>query len=440
VPTDNNKDSPGLNPRNGNTLRRNRDFGLLFGAQCISLLGSGVTTVGLALFAYQLTGGVSATAVIGNALTLRILAFLLFSQPAGVIADRVSKKRILIAADVVRFALLALFPFITSVWQIYALIFAINAVTAFFTPTYESSIPEIVAGEQYVKALSLSRVATDVEAVAAPALAGLLVALLGLRWVFWFDAFTYLVSASLVAVTVMPYVKRKLPKISLRSFLTELTTGTRILLREPSLRQALTLSIAEATAGAAAIVATVSYVRDVLGYGETAFAFVMAGVGFGSSLTALALGRATGRYEKDARDRSVLHGRRHKWTSRALLGGGLVLGLVLLPDILKPPLLIFSFLWILNGAGQALIAIPSSTLLAEHTIEGERGRAYAAHFALTHLFWLVSYPAIGHASAKWGSPFTFSGAGMICLLVTVIAMLLGYGQREAHTHQSLAMI
>ena len=239
------------------SLWRNRNFRLLFSAQIISLLGSGVTTVGLALFAYQLTGGTSATAVIGNALTLRILAFLLFSQPAGVIADRINKKKILIAADLIRFGLLALFPFITQVWQIYALIFAINAVTAFFTPTFESSVPEVVGGEQYVKALSLSRVATDVEAVAAPALAGLLVALLGLRWVFWFDAFTYLVSASFVAVTVMPYVKGKLPKISLRSFLAELTTGTRILLREPSLRQALALSIAEATAGAAAIVATV---------------------------------------------------------------------------------------------------------------------------------------------------------------------------------------
>jgi len=145
-------------PRAPNTLWRNQNFRLLFSAQIISLLGSGVTTVGLALFAYQLTGGASATAVIGNALTLRILAFLLFSQPAGVIADRVSKKRILIATDVIRFALLALFPFITSVWQIYVLIFAINAVTAFFIPTFESSIPEVVAGEQYVKALSLSRV------------------------------------------------------------------------------------------------------------------------------------------------------------------------------------------------------------------------------------------------------------------------------------------
>src|SRR5215204_5969274 len=136
-------------------LWRNRNFRLLFGAQIISLLGSGVTTVGLALFAYKLTGGASATVVIGNALTLRILAFLLFSQPAGVIADRVSRKKILIAADVIRFGMLALFPFITEVWQVYALIFTINAVTAFFTPTYEARSEEVVGEEQYVKALSL---------------------------------------------------------------------------------------------------------------------------------------------------------------------------------------------------------------------------------------------------------------------------------------------
>src|SRR5262249_6244983 len=81
-----------------------------------------------------------------------------------------------------RFGLLALFPFITAVWQIYALIFAINAVTAFFTPTFEAGIPEVTGAEQYVQALSYSRVAVDVEAVAGPAVAGLLVALLGLRW------------------------------------------------------------------------------------------------------------------------------------------------------------------------------------------------------------------------------------------------------------------
>ncbi len=184
--------------------------------------------------------------------------------------------------------------------------------------------------------------------VAAPALAGVLVALFGVRWVFWFDAATYFVSAALVLCAKLPARTAELvPPFSARAFLVEVTHGTRVLLREPSLRQALTMSLAEATAGAAA-----------------------------------------------------LHGLRHRWAQRALLVGGSVLGLVLLPGALVPPFLAFSFLWMLNGASQALIAIPSSTLLAEHTREDERGRAYAAHFALTHFFWLIAYPAVGHAAVR----------------------------------------
>ncbi len=416
-------------------LWRNRDFRLLFAAQLVSLLGSGVTTIGLALFAHRLVGDTSATAVIGDALMLRILAFLLFSQPAGVIADRVSRKQILIAADIARFALLALFPFVTSVWQVYALIFAINAVSAFFTPTFEASIPEVVGGERYVQALSLSRVAVDVEAVVAPAVAGLLVALVGVRWVFWFDAGTYLVSALLVMAATVPKATRASVPLSRGTFLVEITHGTRLLLREPSLRQALLLSLAEATAGAAAIVATVAYVNEVLGGGDLAFTLVMAGLGLGSTLTAIFLGRATGRYERGAGDKAVLHGRRHRWAAFALLAGGTLLGVVLLPGFWMPPLAVFGLLWFLNGAGQALIAIPSSTLLAEHTAEEERGRAYAAHFALTHAFWLVTYPAVGHAAARWGSPVTFTWAGVVCLFITAAATAIGRSQHGDHTHE-----
>ena len=61
-------------------------------------------------------------------------------------------------------------------------------------------------------------------------------------------------------------------------------------------------------------------------------------------------------------------------------------------------LLSFAALWFLNGAGQALISIAPGTLLAEHTREEERGRAYAPYFALTHACWLITYPAIGYAA------------------------------------------
>lgn len=415
------------------SLFRNRNFILLFSAQLISLAGSGATTVGLALFAHQLVGGSSAATVIGNALMLRILAFLLFSQPAGVLADRANRKFLLILADLVRFVLMALFPFVQSVWQVYLMIFLINAATAFFTPTYDSTIPEVVGREHYVRALSLSRIAVDMEAVLGSAVAGLLVSLLGLNWLFWFDAVTYLVSAVLVAVSVLPHIRRPSVQFSFKTFLGELTLGTRILLRQTVLRRALLLNLVEAIAGAAAIVATVVYVKDVLMLGEAEFVLAMVGLGLGSTVTALSLGWVTGRYESGAKGPSELHGRRHRWTERALLTGGVVLGLILLPGIQKPSFMIFVWLWILNGVGQALIGLSSSTLLAEHTKEADRGKAYAAHFALTHTFWLITYPAIGQGVSNLGAPLTFTIAGTICLVIALLAIISRKPNRD-HVH------
>jgi len=417
-------------------LARNRDFRLLFSAQVISLIGSGVTTVGLALFAHQLVGGGSAAAVIGTALMLRILAFLLFSQFAGVLADRVNRKHLLIAADIVRFGLLALFPLIDSVWQVYAMIFLINAATAFFTPTFDATMPEVAGREHYVKALSLSRVAVDMEAMLAPMLAGLLVALLGLSWLFWFDAASYLVSAALVAASGLRHVPKPPQAFSPGAFVRELGYGARVLLHEASLRRALILSFVEATAGAAAIVATVVYVRDVLALGETAFVLTMAALGVGSTIAALLLGRATGRYEAAADTPIQLHGLRHRWAERALIVGGCVLGAVLLPGMLQPPLWLFAVLWLFNGAGQALIAIPSSTLLAEHTSDADRGRAYAAYFALTHAFWLVTYPAMGYGASRLGVPLSFTLAGIVCLVLT-LAVWLTRKPVRAHAHDGV---
>ena len=100
-------------------------------------------------------------------------------------------------------------------------------------------------------------------------------------------------------------------------------------------------------------------------------------LGLGSTVAALALGRATGRYELGVSSPPAVHGRRHRWADAALLSGGALLALVLLPGALAPPLVLFGLAWALNGAGQALIAIPSTALLAAHTHDAERGRADA---------------------------------------------------------------
>lgn len=416
-------------------LFRNRNFARLFAAQLASLLGSGVTSVALAAFAYDLAGG-NATVVVGTALTLRILAFVTLSPLAGVLADRVDRKRMLVAADLLRVGLLGLFPFVTTVWHVYLLIFAINAVTAFFTPTFEAAIPDVVGPRLYTRAVSLSRVAVDLESAGGPLVAAVLIATVGVRWTFWFDAGTYLVSALLVLSSNVPSAPKPKERFPWRDFVPQVTHGTRLLLREPALRQALVLHFAEAVAGAVAIVTTVVYVRDELRLGESAFAWAMAALGAGSTLASIVLARRAERVRRAGGGLEDEHQRYHRWARRTLLVGGMMLGVALLPGFMVPGLGVLLLLWALNGAGQALVGIPSLGLLADHTQPDERGRAYAAHFALTHLFWLFTYPAAGYLAREIGTPATFTAAGAFCLLLVLGAGLIR-GPRRGHPRISV---
>ena len=406
-------------------LLANPVFRRLFAAQVASLLGSGVTSVALAAFAYHLAGG-RATIVVGTALGLRILAFVTVAPIAGVLADRMDRRRLMVGADLVRVALLALFPFVRTVGQVYALIFAINAATALFTPAFEASIPGVVGSTLYTRAIALSRVAVDLEAIGGPLVAGVLIAAVGVRWAFWFDGLTYVFSAILLLSTHLPRDADPAPaasraRLRWRALLPELTLGTRVLWREPALRRALVLHAAEAAAGAAAIVATIVYVHDVLHRGDAAFAGTMVALGGGSSLAAFLIGRRAAEPGTGARAHRRAHLRHHRWAGRTMVAGGALLCLALLPGMLMPGFGMLMGLWVLNGAGQAMIAIPSVGLLAEHTEPGERGRAYSAHFALTHLFWLGTYPAVGYLSRALGVPATFTVTGVAIGLLTLAA-------------------
>lgn len=411
----------GADARFAGSLRANPDFRLLFGAQVTSLVGSGVTSVALATFAYQIAGG-NATVVVGTALMLRILAFVLLSPIAGVLADRIDRKRMLVVADLIRMGLLGAFPFVTTVGQIYLLIFAINAATAFFTPTFEAVLPDVVGPRLYTRAVSWSRIALAMEATLGPLLAGIFIATVGVRRTFWVDGATYLVSAFLVLAAFVPRAAAAAKQLTTPRFLPDLMYGTRVLLREAALRKALVLHMAEAVAGAAAIVTTIVYVRDVLDLGNVSFALTMASLGVGSALIALQL---PGQAER-TRDAIVggpsSHVRYHWWAERKLVAGGILLTVALLPGMLVPGIVVLAMLWLLNGAGQALVAIPSVGLLAEHTEPEERGRAYAAHFAWTHLFWLATYPGAGFLARTIGTPATFTVMGLICGVLTVIAL------------------
>jgi MFS transporter, NRE family, putaive nickel resistance protein len=78
-----------------------------------------------------------------------VLAFILFSAFAGVLADKVDRKKILYITHFIRMGIVACLPFITSEWQIFGLVFLLNVFNAFFTPTYRSVIPQVVDKQYY---------------------------------------------------------------------------------------------------------------------------------------------------------------------------------------------------------------------------------------------------------------------------------------------------
>src|SRR5207245_748484 len=135
----------------------------------------------------------------------------------------------------------------------------------------DATLPEVAGSDHYVQALSYSRIAVDVEAIAGPAVAGILVTLMGLKWVFWFDAATYVISAMLVASVHVPSPRAAPASLTAGTLWRDITHGAGVLVRESSIRRALIMAMAEALGGACVIVVTVAYVRDLLHGSEADF-------------------------------------------------------------------------------------------------------------------------------------------------------------------------
>ncbi|MEQ9366844.1 MAG: MFS transporter, partial [Leptospirales bacterium] len=142
---------------------RNTAYRNLFIAQVITLVGTGFTTIGLALLAREIAGD-DAGLVLGIALALKMLACVGIAPVAGAFAHFLPRRTTLTFLSIVRGALVCALPFVTEAFQIYLAIFFLNAFAAAYTPLFQATIPDILPDEkEYTRALSLSRLAYDLE-------------------------------------------------------------------------------------------------------------------------------------------------------------------------------------------------------------------------------------------------------------------------------------
>ncbi|MDP1565270.1 MAG: MFS transporter, partial [Polaromonas sp.] len=263
----------------------NRTYRHLFLAQVIALLGTGLATVALGLLAFDLAGA-NAGAVLGTALAIKMLAYIGVAPIASALAERLPRRAVLVALDLVRAAVALVLPFVTQIWEIYVLIFVLQSASAAFTPTFQATIPDVLSEEgAYTKALSLSRLAYDLENLVSPMLAALLLTVVSFHSLFGGTVVGFLASAALVVSAVLPRAKIP-PK---RSIYERTTRGLRIYLATPRLRGLLALNLAIASGSAMVIVNTVVLVQAGFGMTQTATAIALACFGAGSMLIALVL-------------------------------------------------------------------------------------------------------------------------------------------------------
>lgn len=373
-----------------------RTYRRLFAAQVLSLIGTGLTTVALGLLAYDLAGA-DAGLVLGIALTIKMLAYVGIAPVAGALAGLFPRRALLVALDVLRTAMVLLLPFVTEIWHIYALVFLFQACSAAFTPTFQATIPDILPDEKdYTNALSLSRLAYDLEALASPLLAGLLLTVTSFHWLFVGNAVGFIASALLVMSVLLPNLSR----VERRSFRERLTRGIWIYLATPRLRGLLALSVAVAAAGSMVIVNTVVIVKDTFGGDDQQVALFFAAYGLGSIIIALSLPRLLDQFGP----RPIM------------LAGGLLLPAALLTAVLLEGYWTILAIWTLLGAGASLVQTPAGILLRRSSHPEDRPALFAAQFALSHACWLVAYPAAGWLGARLGMGTTY-------LILTILAAL-----------------
>ncbi len=180
-------------------LLANRDFRALFAARCVSLLGDGAFLVAMAWQAYTLSNAPTALSLLGIAMTVPLIALLLFG---GVVSDRHDRRTVMLLADLTRAALLALLGVLAAsgtllLWQMMVIVAIYGGAQAFFDPASDAILPEILPASQLGKANALEQVARPLALrLVGPAIGGLLVGVLGLGAAFLADAATFIISAA----------------------------------------------------------------------------------------------------------------------------------------------------------------------------------------------------------------------------------------------------
>ncbi len=215
-------------------LKSNIPFRNLWCGQVISELGDWLNSIAIYSLILQLGGGGMAMSM---AMIAKLLPVFFVSPVAGILADRISRKKIMIATDLLRFVVVLGFLFVQNhshLWLLYLLTVVEISLAGFFEPARSALIPSLTAKKDLVTANALSGSTWSVMLALGAALGGGIVGFLGIKAAFIIDSITFLWSAWFIAKIKIPENKVAFSKTSkATSGLKDFLEGARYLTNDP---------------------------------------------------------------------------------------------------------------------------------------------------------------------------------------------------------------
>lgn len=397
-------------------LRTNRNFRLLYIGQTISQLGDWFNTVAVYALLLDLTG--SATAVAWM-LIVQMLPIALVGPVAGVVVDRLNRRRIMIAADVLRGCLIVGLVFIRTADQIW-IAYAVTAVTvaaqAFFEPARTATIPNLTSAEELLPANALSSATWSAMLAIGASLGGLVSAAFGRNVAFIVNALSFFASALFIAATRYDATPARRPPLRGLVQLTgipDLVDGLRYIRRHSHVA-ALMLVKAGWGAGAGILLLLTIFGQRVFPIGASSAAGI--GVLYGARGIGAALGPIMLRW---------ILGQKPAALRRTIGPAYFMIGLFYAALAGARVLPVAALCVLCAHFGGSILWVFSTVLLQMEVPDEFRGRVFAAELALVTLTSSISSYCTGHALDSGASPRVvslvlgalFFAPGMLWLMI-----------------------
>jgi MFS family permease len=388
-----------------------RNYRLYFFSQIVSMSGTWMQSVAQIWLVLQLThSGVALGVVTG----LQFAPILLLGAWTGLLADRVDKRRLVIATQTSAALLALVLGVLTAagaieLWMIYGLAFGLGIATAIEIPARQSFVIEMVGEDDLVNAVGLNSTVFTASRVFGPAVAAALIATAGIEWCFFLNAGSFI--AVIVALTRMdPDELQPMPRVPKSKG--QVREGFRYVWANPELRLALMLLAVIGTLAFNFRVLLPLMVTDVFGGG--------AGV-YGTLSAIMAIGTVAGALAAAGSIRP---------TRRLLIGSAFVFGALIVMAAYAPSLVPEGVILVPLGAVSMIFIATCNSTLQLNSSDAMRGRVMALYSVLFLGTTPIGGPLVGWLSEVIGPRATFASTGAATLLAAVAAAWAGSKRRE----------